>query len=112
EAADQAHAIELPGAFLETADEQHVVIEFFLGFRVAFGSFRHGFWGPVFFGFGKAETGCGKAQTGWQEHCYLFRCTFRTVFGVPEMLLRQGVPPRQDVTKPRPLGALNWPSAA
>ena len=48
EAPDQAHAVELPGAFLEPADEQHVVIEFFQGFRIAIGSFRHGLKGPVF----------------------------------------------------------------
>jgi hypothetical protein len=28
-----------------------------------------GFWSP-FSGFGKAETGCGKARQTWQEHCY------------------------------------------
>jgi hypothetical protein len=26
--------------------------------------------GARFSGFGKAEKGCGKAQSGWQGHCY------------------------------------------
>src|SRR5471032_2459745 len=53
EAADQAHAVQLSRPFLETADQQHVVIEFFEGFRVAFGGFGHGF-GCRFFRFSEA----------------------------------------------------------
>jgi len=46
--------------------------------------------GRPLFGFGKAEKVCGKAQAGWQEHCYFIAPHFRTLFGICEMLLPKG----------------------
>jgi hypothetical protein len=87
EAADQAHAVKLSGAFFKTADEQHVVIEFFGRFRVAFGSFRHGFGAPVFLVLTKLKRVVTSPKAVVQNIVILLRCTFRTVFGNPEMLL-------------------------
>ena len=53
EAADQAHAVKLAGPLFKAADQKHVVIEFFEGFRVAFGE--------LLACLGRAVSGSGKA---------------------------------------------------
>jgi hypothetical protein len=75
EAADQAHAVKLTGTLLKAADQQHVVIELFEGFRVAFCGFWHGFWGP-FFWFGKLNASVvASPEAVGKNIVILLRCT-------------------------------------
>src|SRR5258706_13643515 len=79
-AADQAHAVKLPGPFLETADKQHVVIEFFEGFRVAFGGFWHGLGVPFFWFFVELDRVVASPKPLGKTIVILLRRTFRTLF--------------------------------
>ena len=67
-ATDQAHAVQLARSLLEAADQEHVVIEFFEGFRIAFGCVGHERLGCRFWflksrsRFSQARTLFGKAN--------------------------------------------------